>query len=38
MKKIHHLSHTDLDGYSAQVIMGYTPHKKQYIMQTMVQK
>ena len=30
MKKIHHLSHTDLDGYSAQVIMSYTPHNKQY--------
>jgi oligoribonuclease NrnB/cAMP/cGMP phosphodiesterase (DHH superfamily) len=29
MTKIHHLSHTDLDGYSAQVVMGYTPHEKQ---------
>lgn len=24
---IHHLSHTDLDGYSCQLIMSYTPHK-----------
>jgi len=24
---IHHLSHTDLDGYSCQLIMRYTPHK-----------
>jgi oligoribonuclease NrnB/cAMP/cGMP phosphodiesterase (DHH superfamily) len=29
MKKIHHLSHTDLDGYSAQVVMSYTAHDKQ---------
>jgi len=28
MKTIHHLSHTDLDGYSCQLIMSYTPHKK----------
>ena len=25
-KTIHHLSHTDLDGYSCQLIMKYTPH------------
>lgn len=24
---IHHLSHTDLDGYSCQLVMRYTPHK-----------
>jgi len=27
MKTIHHLSHTDLDGYSCQLIMRYTPYK-----------
>lgn len=26
MKKIHHLSHIDLDGYSCQLVMRYTPH------------
>ncbi|MDQ1263729.1 MAG: uncharacterized protein QG559_730 [Campylobacterota bacterium] len=26
-KTIHHLSHTDLDGYSCQLIMKYTPYK-----------
>lgn len=26
-KSIHHLSHTDLDGYSCQLIMKYTPYK-----------
>lgn len=26
MKKIHHLSHIDLDGYSCQLIMKYTPY------------
>ena len=27
-KTIHHLSHTDLDGYSCHLIMSFTPHKK----------
>jgi len=27
MKTIHHLSHTDLDGYSCQLVMRYTPYK-----------
>ena len=27
-KTIHHLSHIDLDGYSCQLVMKYTPHKK----------
>ncbi len=26
MKKVHHLSHTDLDGYSCQLVMKYTPY------------
>ncbi len=26
MKKIHHLSHIDLDGYSCQLVMQHTPH------------
>ncbi len=26
MKKIHHLSHIDLDGYSCQLVMRHTPH------------
>ncbi|QOY51223.1 DHH family phosphoesterase [Candidatus Sulfurimonas baltica] len=26
-KTIHHLSHTDLDGYSCQLVMKYTPYK-----------
>jgi len=26
-KTIHHLSHIDLDGYSCQLVMKYTPHK-----------
>lgn len=26
-KTIHHLSHTDLDGYSCQLVMRYTPYK-----------
>jgi hypothetical protein len=28
MKTIYHLSHTDLDGYSCQLVMSFTPHKK----------
>ena len=27
-KTIHHLSHTDLDGYSCHLIMSYTTNKK----------
>ena len=27
MKKIHHLSHIDLDGYSCQLVMQHTPYK-----------
>ena len=27
MKKIHHLSHIDLDGYSCQLVMQYTPNE-----------
>lgn len=29
-KTVHHLSHTDLDGYSAQLIMKYTPYSMSY--------
>lgn len=28
LRTIHHLSHTDLDGYSCQLIMKYTPYKR----------
>jgi len=28
-RTIHHLSHIDLDGYSCQLVMQYTPYKKQ---------
>jgi len=27
-REIHHLSHTDLDGYSCQLVMQYTPYTK----------
>jgi oligoribonuclease NrnB/cAMP/cGMP phosphodiesterase (DHH superfamily) len=28
MNEIHHLSHTDLDGYSCQLVMKFTPYKR----------
>ena len=30
MKKIHHLSHIDLDGYSCQLVMKYTPYELEF--------